>query len=77
MKTRTITSEVTGTVWKVVARVGDPVVVDQELVILESMKMEIPAAATVQGTVSRILVSEGDLVEEGHELVVIELRQVG
>ncbi|HEX6017632.1 MAG TPA: biotin/lipoyl-binding carrier protein [Burkholderiaceae bacterium] len=74
MKAHTIRSEVTGTVWKIVAGVGDAVAADQELLILESMKMEIPTTASVAGTVQRILVAEGDVVEEGQDLMVIEVR---
>ena len=65
-------SEVTGTVWKVEVRAGDPVTADQTLVILESMKMEIPAVAPAAGTVRKILVREGEAVAEGQDLVVLE-----
>lgn len=74
MTTRTIQAEVTGTVWKIVAAVGDAVQQDQELMILESMKMEIPAMANCAGTVQEILVDAGETVSEGQGLVVIELR---
>lgn len=72
MQTHTVRSEITGTVWKIVAGVGDAVAADQELLILESMKMEIPATAPVAGTVRSILVAEGEAVEEGQGLVVID-----
>lgn len=72
MKTSIIKSEITGTVWKVVSRVGDTVAENQELVILESMKMEIPALAVEAGTVREILVNEGDAVKEGQDLVIVE-----
>ena len=71
MKNTTIKAEVTGTVWKIVTTVGAAVEEDQELMILESMKMEIPAGAPEAGTVSQILVKEGDAVKEGQDLVVI------
>ncbi|AMO23559.1 acetyl-CoA carboxylase biotin carboxyl carrier protein subunit [Ramlibacter solisilvae] len=72
MKTSTITSEITGTVWKIVSRVGDTVDENQDLVILESMKMEIPALSPERGTVREILVKEGELVKEGQALVIVE-----
>lgn len=64
-------SDVTGTVWKVEVREGDAVAEDQTLVILESMKMEIPVSAPRAGTVLRVLVKEGDGVAEGEDVVVI------
>jgi acetyl-CoA carboxylase biotin carboxyl carrier protein len=72
LKTSIIKSEITGTVWKIVSRVGDAVAEHQDLVILESMKMEIPASSPESGTVREILVKEGDLVKEGQVLVVVE-----
>ncbi len=53
---------------------GDAVQQDQELLILESMKMEIPTSANCAGTVQEILVDEGEAVSEGQSLVVIELN---
>jgi len=64
-------SDVTGTVWKVEVLVGDRVDADQTLVILESMKMEIPVSATHAGTVLQLLVKEGEAVAEGQDVVVI------
>ncbi len=64
-------SEVTGTVWKIEVRVGDSVTEDQTLLILESMKMEIPVSAPHAGTVLQLLVSEGEAVAEGQDVVVI------
>ncbi|HDX9579797.1 acetyl-CoA carboxylase biotin carboxyl carrier protein subunit [Bacillus sp. 123MFChir2] len=61
-----------GNVWKIVVGVGDTVEEDQDVVILESMKMEIPIAAEEGGTVMKILVQEGDFVNEGDVLVEIE-----
>ncbi len=68
----TVQSEVTGTVWKIEVSVGDAVQAEQSLVILESMKMEIPASAPLAGTVLQVLVAEGEAVAEGQDLVVIE-----
>lgn len=60
-----ITAPVTGNVWKIEVSVGDQVNEEDELIILESMKMEIPVVADRAGTVEEILVSEGEVVEEG------------
>lgn len=67
-----LSSEVTGTVWKVEVRAGDPVTADQTLVILESMKMEIPLTAPRAGVVLELLVAEGEGVSEGQTVVVLE-----
>lgn len=64
-------SDVTGTVWKIEVREGDVVGEDQTLVILESMKMEIPVSAPHAGTVLQLLVQEGEAVAEGQDVVVI------
>lgn len=64
-------SDVTGTVWKVEVREGDTVSPDQTLVVLESMKMEIPVSAPHAGTVLQVLVAEGESVSEGQDVVVI------
>ena len=67
----TIPSDVTGTVWKIEVKVGDAVTEDQTLVILESMKMEIPVSAPRAGTVARLLVAPGEAVREGQDIVVL------
>jgi biotin carboxyl carrier protein len=59
-------------VWKVVVAQGDSVTDGDTLVILESMKMEIPVLAEGDGTVSTLHVSEGDVVQEGDVIAVIE-----
>ncbi len=64
-------SEVTGTVWKVEVKAGDAVEADQTLVVMESMKMEIPVVAPRAGTVRRVLVAEGEAVAEGQDVVVL------
>lgn len=65
----TITSPVAGSVWKIEVAVGDRVEAGDELVILESMKMEIPAEAEDGGTIAAILCEEGGQVAEGDPLV--------
>jgi acetyl-CoA carboxylase biotin carboxyl carrier protein len=67
-----ITSIMTGNVWKVLVNVGDKIEADQEVVILESMKMEIPIEAEESGTITEIKVSEGDFVNEGDVILTIE-----
>jgi acetyl-CoA carboxylase biotin carboxyl carrier protein len=58
-------SIVTGTVWKVEMKVGDRVQAGDAILIMESMKMEIPIEALAAGTLTRLLVKEGDSVTEG------------
>ena len=60
-----VKTEITGNVWKIVAKVGDILEEDEPILILESMKMEIPVSAPETGTVREILVAEGDVVSEG------------
>lgn len=60
-----IKTEITGNVWKIVAEIGQVLDEDDPIMILESMKMEIPVAASEGGTVVEILVAEGDIVTEG------------
>lgn len=67
-----VKSEVTGTVWKIVKAVGDSVDQDDDVMILESMKMEIPTPAPKAGKIVEITVEEGTPVEEGQVLAVIE-----
>jgi acetyl-CoA carboxylase biotin carboxyl carrier protein len=72
MKTLTVSADVAGTVWKIVVAVGDTVGAEQDLVILESMKMEIPASAPQGGVVRKILVEQGEAIAEGQGLLIIE-----
>ncbi|HEY7375055.1 MAG TPA: acetyl-CoA carboxylase biotin carboxyl carrier protein subunit [Polyangia bacterium] len=64
-----VKAHITGTVWKVDVKVGDAVSEGQTVVVLESMKMEMPVESPEAGTVSAVLVKEGDAVEEGAPLV--------
>jgi acetyl-CoA carboxylase biotin carboxyl carrier protein len=66
-----IRAEMVANVWKVVAAAGDTVEDGSTLVILESMKMEIPVIAEIDGTIERIAVNEGDVVQEGDLIAVI------
>jgi biotin carboxyl carrier protein len=60
-----VRAEMVANVWKVLVAEGDAVADGDTLVILESMKMEIPVLAEVDGTVSKVAVEEGGLVQEG------------
>ena len=64
----TVKSDIPATVWQVKVAVGDRVEADQELVVLESMKMEIPVVAPRAGTVSKLHVAENDRVSEGDQI---------
>ena len=66
-----IRAEMVANVWKVVAAEGDHVDDGDTLVILESMKMEIPVLAEVAGTVSKVSVSVGDVIQAGDLIAVI------
>jgi acetyl-CoA carboxylase biotin carboxyl carrier protein len=67
-----VKSEIAGSVWKIEVAVGDRVAADDPLIILESMKMEIPLLAPRAGTVKQILVTEGEQLAEGDDAVVLE-----
>ena len=67
-----IEAHITGTVWKVEVKVGDTVEEGDTVVILESMKMEMPVEAEDDGTVKEIVCAEGQSVSEGDTLVVLE-----
>ena len=67
-----IEAHITGTVWKIEVEVGDSVEEGDAVVILESMKMEMPVEAEDPGVVKEILCREGQSVSEGDALVVLE-----
>lgn len=67
-----IESEITGTVWKIETSIGDSIEEDDVLMILESMKMEIPVLASDAGKVKSIEVAEGTSIAEGQVLVILE-----
>jgi len=67
-----VRAEMVANVWKVVAAEGDAVADGDTLVILESMKMEIPVLAEDGGTLTRLAVAEGDVVQEGDLIAVID-----
>ncbi|MBH64489.1 MAG: acetyl-CoA carboxylase biotin carboxyl carrier protein subunit [Alphaproteobacteria bacterium] len=67
-----VRSEMTGKVWKIVTKVGDKVSDGDEIMILESMKMEIPVMVDTDGTIKEFLVGEGDEVTEDQEIAILE-----
>ena len=67
-----VTSEVTGNVWKIQAKVGDVLAEEDVIMILESMKMEIPVEAPVAGKLVELLVAEEGSVDEDQVVAVIE-----
>jgi acetyl-CoA carboxylase biotin carboxyl carrier protein len=67
-----VEAHITGTVWKIEVEVGDTVEEGDTVVILESMKMELPVEAEDEGTVAEIRCEQGQAVSEGDTLVVLE-----
>jgi acetyl-CoA carboxylase biotin carboxyl carrier protein len=67
-----VMAEMVASVWKVLAKAGDIVGPDDTLVILESMKMEIPVPAEISGVIKEMTVTEGDVINEGDWIAVID-----
>jgi acetyl-CoA carboxylase biotin carboxyl carrier protein len=67
-----IVSNMTGTVFKVLVNVGDSVSVDQDVLVLESMKMEMAISSDFSGVVKDIKVKAEDFIQEGQVLIVLE-----
>jgi biotin carboxyl carrier protein len=72
MATINVKSEIAGNVWKIQVKPGDKVETEGEIMILESMKMEIPVLSPKAGTVKEIRVSEGEAIDEGHVVAVLD-----
>ena len=68
-----IIAEVTGTVWKVSAQAGQTLAPDEEVLVIESMKMEIPICTRGSGTLHEVLVAEGDMIQEGAVVARLEV----
>ena len=68
----TIESEITGNVWKIEAVAGTATEEEDVILILESMKMEIPVESPEKGIIKEILVSEGDQIQEGQALAILD-----
>ena len=67
-----IKAELAGNLWKIVVREGQQVQADETLLILESMKMEIPVTAPAAGRVTKLHAREGEAVQEGQLLIEVE-----
>ncbi|MGO8687845.1 MAG: biotin/lipoyl-binding carrier protein [Candidatus Dormibacteria bacterium] len=67
-----VKAEVIGSLWRVVAEVGQRVEEDETILVLESMKMEIPVTSPISGTVTAILASPGEVVQEGQTVAIVE-----
>ena len=67
-----VISTMAGNVWKVLVKPGDQVIEGQEVVILESMKMEIPIVAESSGNVKEVMAEEGSFVDESEVLIELE-----
>ncbi|HEY1176227.1 MAG TPA: biotin/lipoyl-binding carrier protein [Phytomonospora sp.] len=72
MMAEEIRAEMVANVWKIVAKTGDQIAEGDTIVILESMKMEIPVIAEEEGTLTSIAVAEGDVVQEGDLIAVLD-----
>jgi len=68
-----VLSDVAGKVWKIEAKIGDTLGVEAAVMILESMKMEIPVETEKAGKLVELLVGEGDPVDEGQAVAVLEV----
>jgi biotin carboxyl carrier protein len=67
-----VKSEIAGNVWKIQTEPGDRIEVDGEIMILESMKMEIPVLSPKAGTIRVIRVSEGEAIDEGQLVAILD-----
>jgi Pyruvate carboxylase len=67
-----VKSQIKAIVWKVLKETGDVVKIDDEIIILESMKMEIPISSEFNGKIKSIEVNEGDEVDEGQIVAILE-----
>ncbi len=67
-----VVSNMAGVVLEYLVQPGDAIAVDQDVVMLESMKMQIPVQSTVSGTVKELKANEGDFVDDGDVLIEVE-----
>ena len=67
-----VAADVTGSVWKILTQVGDRLAAGDTVMILESMKMEIPVIADDDGTLVELLVAEGESVSEGQAVAILD-----
>ncbi|MHB8600766.1 MAG: acyl-CoA carboxylase biotin carboxyl carrier protein subunit [Ktedonobacteraceae bacterium] len=68
-----VPGEITGMVWKIMVKEGDQVSEDDVLLIVESMKMEIPLLAPQDGIVREILAQEGEVLSDGEPAIILEI----
>ena len=73
MASHKVVSEVAGKVWKIEIGVGAAVPAEEPILIVESMKMEIPVQSEKAGTLAELLVGEGDAVAEGQVVAILEI----
>ena len=69
-----LSSEISGSIWKINCKVGDVIEAGQEVLIIESMKMEIPVVSNTTGVVVSIFVNEGEMVNEDQKLIELDER---
>ena len=69
-----LSSEISGSIWKINCKVGDVVETGQDVIVIESMKMEIPVNSNVSGTVVSIFVVEGEMVDEDQKLLELNTK---
>ena len=67
-------SDIAGSIWKINCKVGDAVESGQDVIVIESMKMEIPVVSNVSGTVVSIFVVEGEMVDEDKKLIEVNTK---
>jgi|TARA_B110000003_G_C16480845_1_gene469493 acetyl-CoA carboxylase biotin carboxyl carrier protein len=67
-----IKTEIQAIIWKIVVEVGQEIEENQEVIILESMKMEIPINSNYKGKIKEILVKEGDMIDEDEIVIILE-----
>lgn len=67
-----VRSDVTGSVWKLLKQPGERVAAGDEIMLIESMKMEIPVIAEEDGTLAELLVAETDAVQEGQVVATLD-----
>jgi acetyl-CoA carboxylase biotin carboxyl carrier protein len=72
MAEENVCSEITGTVWKIELEIGATVAEDDVIMILESMKMEIPVLAPCAGTLKKLQVEEGAAIAEGQVIAILD-----
>jgi len=73
MATIELKADIAGNIWKILKAVGDKVQEEEEILIMESMKMEIPVGSTDAGVIAEICVKEGQTVENGTVLVRVQI----